>query len=69
MELLGEHVCEVENDEAKAVMVVQGCEALGGGGTMVAMELGPVAHGERERERGERRGGERANAWEPMSWR
>ena len=28
MELLGERVCEVENNEAKAVMVVQGYEAL-----------------------------------------
>ena len=39
MELLGEQVCEVENDEAKAVMVVQGCEALGCGATMAAMAL------------------------------
>ena len=53
MELLGERVCEVENDEVKVVMVVQGCEVLGGGGTTVTMELGTVADGERERERGE----------------
>ena len=27
---LGERAREIENDEAKAVTVVQGCEALGG---------------------------------------
>ena len=43
------------------MMEVEGYEALGGGGTTMAMELGPVTHGKRERERGERRGITRAS--------
>ena len=62
MELLGERVCEVENDEAMAVVEVQGYEALGDGGTTEVMELSPVALYERERECGERRGRARAKA-------
>ena len=37
---LGEHAQEMEHDEAKAMMEVEGSEALRGGGITVAMELG-----------------------------
>ena len=37
---LGEDAREMEHDEAKVVMEVEGCEAPRGGGMTVAMELG-----------------------------
>ena len=60
---LGKRAREIENDEAKAVMVVQGCQALGGGGTTAAMELGPMAMAVRAHEQeGERDSAERERA-------
>ena len=35
-------MCEVLNDEAKEMTVVQGYEALRGGGMTTALELGPT---------------------------